>query len=202
MALIDATTIARIKLRYEVGSSSAKDDVIGETITSVSHQIESHLGRPLSEEARTEVYDVAPRALQVFLRAAPAASVASVKNRSTRSTAFSSLTALDSDLYVLDGDTGCLYFENGIDYSGPLALEVTYTGGLAADTAGLIAAYPAIAEAADIQVRELLRAYDAGTFRAGSLVTGQGQTIGRTSAFDLQPVVKSMLAPYRRLVFV
>lgn len=202
MALVDATTLDRIKLRYDVGGSSSKDALLAELITSVSGQIQDFLGKPLSQEARTELYEVKPRSYVTFLRAAPVASVASVKVRSELSVDFATVTATDADLYEVEAETGCLIFDkSAVLYEGPLRLQVTYTAGLAADTTALIAAYPQIAEAADVQVRELLRAYDAGTFRAGSLVTGQGQTIGRTSAFDLLPYVKSALGPLRRLVF-
>lgn len=156
MALIELTTSARIKTVLAIDPSDTTEDAwISAAIQSVSQRIELHMDRPIELVERTEEYDLSDRRRNsIFLRTYPVTEIASVKNDSSWD--FDNATAIDSELYRVDAENGVLYFALELD-PGPRSLKVVYTAGLATNTTELIANYPVIAQAADLQIAALFR---------------------------------------------
>jgi uncharacterized phiE125 gp8 family phage protein len=160
MATFDGTTLERIRLALLKDSDDTKhDSILSLLITEASAQVEAYLARPFLLESRQELQSVDdPRQISIFLHAAPVASVASVEFDSSGQ--FAGLeTTIDADRYILDLRTGemRLRFTPSVGFN---CWRVTYTAGLAADTAALIAAYPLIARAIDLQVVALYHRVD------------------------------------------
>ena len=193
MALIDATTLARVKLQLGIETADDTHDTIIDTmIDAVSKQIQSYIGRSLSQEARTEEYDVSPRMRTLFLREFPVTVLTSIKNSTDWS--FSSVDALDSALYHLISHDGRVIL-NFVPAPGPKAFQVVYTAGLATNTTNLIANYPDIVTAADFQVTDMWQKRDDPGTTVRAL---QGSREEFVSGYRLLHSVKELLSPYKR----
>lgn len=112
-----------------------KDSHLELLIRTVSSRIERYLARELEKGEKTEVLDV--RNLQrIFrLKAIPVDLSQSFTVKNDPDQDWSGTDAEDDDLYVVQAAYGRLQYKR--DYSlidGPQALQVVYTGGLAATT--------------------------------------------------------------------
>ena len=135
MALLDATTAARVKTVLGITDSN-EDTYLGVLITSVSQSIEEYLDRPIKNETQTEELDVDDREHhRFFLRAAPVSSITSVKNNTLWD--WANATALTSTFYHVNSTTGELFL-HASPAPGMKALQVVYVGGFATTTANLI----------------------------------------------------------------
>ena len=194
MALIPATTIDRVKSL--INKTDTDDDAtLTAMVSAVSQQIETYIGRTFDNSSsftdRLTVHD--PSQQEFFLRNYPVASISSFK--AANDWDFASATEIDTDLYDLEGDTGQIHTRTYFT-PGKRVLRVVYSGGLAADTAGLIAGYPDIAQACDTQVVALWRRRSSPQ---GKTMTGSGPgSITHEASYNLLPGVIAMLAPYRR----
>lgn len=196
MALVEATTVARVKALLDIGSS-VHDTVIAALIASVSQRFEGFMGRLISAEARTEEHDWPDnRRETLFLRAYPVTAIASIKNDPAWD--FAAADALDATSYHLVADTGEVHMRYPL-LPGPKAVQVVYTGGLAANTAALIAAYPAIAFAADLQCAAVWRRRSSPQ-GSTAVVPLQG-SLSQEAPLELIPEVVEALSPFRRLRF-
>lgn len=198
MALIELTTKTRAKLALGIADADTDEDTwLDIAIQSVSQRVEDYLDRKVEVAARTEEYDVANgRQISTFLRNYPVTSITSIKNDQLWD--FATATAIDSDNYHLDADTGEIHY--AIDLAaGPKAIQVVYTAGLAANTTDLITDYPVIAAAADLQIAAVFRRR--GSPQGSQISGGRGGTISHESALRLVPEVREMLNPYRRRRF-
>lgn len=207
---MDATTVERVKDLLDI-SHADHDTVLGRIVSAVSSRIETFLDRKLQTVERTEEYTLKPRQRKVFLRNYPLTAqsdVASVKV--SQGWDFAAAAAYDADSYRVDLETGVLYLpyapvQEYLGYnheSSPLAAQVVYTAGFAADTSALIAAYPDIAFAADLQSVAMWRRRDSPQgkeyqIRAGSMTANSSYE----AALNLVPDVIEALTPYRRLRF-
>ena len=194
--VVDVTTAARVKAALNI-SDSSEDTWIGLAITAVSQRFELFMGRPILIAERTEEYDVHNgRQMSLFLRAHPVSSITSIKNSVAWN--FDTTTALSSELYRLNASTGEVHM--GVELAaGPKAIQVVYTAGMAADTAGLISAYPTIAMAGDLQVTAMFRRRKSP---AGSSLSGKLQgSVSFEGQLKLLTEVSETLTSYRRLRF-
>lgn len=199
MAIIDLTTSARVKAALSIDASDTSQDTwIDAAITSVSQRIEMFIDREVETATRTEEYDVSDgRQETIFLRTYPVTSITSIKN--DPSWDFAAATALDSELYRLDGDNGEVHFRTELA-AGPKAVQIVYVGGLAADTAAFIAAYPAITGAADIQIAAMFRRRSSP--QGETIIAGRGAgQLKHEAPLKLIPEVRETLIPFRRLRF-
>ncbi len=187
--------------------STTHDAVLDRLIAVVSQRIENFIDRPLKSEARTEEYPIKPRQGMLFLRAYPLASQASVTSLKVATDwDFSAATAWDSDNFHADLDTGQIhlrYFpiDNYLGQNATIApgiVQVIYTGGLAADTPGLISSYPAIAYACEEQVVAMWRRRDDPASGSVSIDQYSRQI---DAPLKFLPDVVEALTPYRRLRF-
>jgi hypothetical protein len=149
MAQFLITTKDRVKAKRDITGTSM-DAVIDTLIAAVSEMAESYLGRRLLSTLRTEVLPLTPRRRYVWLLAFPIESVTSVKYAATRD--FTDVDAMDPSEFQLLQAQGQLYLSSISTWLNPGFVEVVYEGGMADDTAGFIAAYPRLADAADNEV--------------------------------------------------
>lgn len=196
MALL-MTTTARVTsiLGAGTGTYAAVDQVmIDNLIASVSNRLEAYLDRLTLSAARTEYYDQTPGMKSIQLRAYPVSTITLLEySRTWDFTTAKETLATPAD-YVFDADTGIVYLTKWREAS-PRSWKVTYTGGMAADTTALIAAYPELADAADKQVvHEWLRRTKLEALTASM----QGPQEGYPMAVDLLPVVKQAVEGLRR----
>ena len=206
MALLDATTKARVKGLLEITGTS-QDAVLDNLITIVSQRIEDFIDRPIHATSRTEEYSIKPRQTVIFLRAYPLVAqsyIASVKIAMNWD--FTSATAVTSTDYHVDLDTGMLnfnfipitnYFGNNMRVA-PNVIQVVYTGGIATSTANVIANYPAIASACEQQVIAMWRRRDQ-PMQKTTKIGDYGATVEGPLRF--LPDVVEALMPYRRQRF-
>ena len=191
---LDVTSLARVKDALGGVEGTSRDDFLETLITSVSQGLEDWTGVTLLSAARTEVIDVDPRTDEIYLDVRPVSVLTSVKTRISRQTDWADVTAIDSDSLTLNATSGRVIVDATL-YSGRDAAQVVYTAGFAATTAAFIAAYPALASAADAQiVYEFQRATqaDQGTQSA------QGGVSFRQSGLEWIPLVLDRWGPYRR----
>lgn len=186
------TTSARVKAQRDL-SGSGFDSFVDKIIAGVSQMAEDYLGRRLLQQSWTEIKQLQSRRRIVSLDAFPITSVTSVRYAPTRD--FSTVDPMDSSGYQV------LLREGQIDLSGIQTwfergfVQVIYTGGMATDTAGFIAAYPRIADAADNEcVARLnrMRAPDGSPQALNSSVAYQEQLAPLTDFY-------AALDPHRRL---
>jgi len=204
MALIGATTLARVKDLLEIPTATtAADATLSTMILVVSSEIEEYIGRPLQVAARTEQYTMNMHGHSIWLRAYPVVTVASVKvDRYWQYTA----TAILSTRYNITAETGEVYFLDSLvgsfrvtswDEKAQDAIQVVYTGGIGSTTAAVISAAPAISYACDVQVAEdWRRKNNPATERRG----GPSGGTTWTGNHRFLPRVQDMLYPHKRLV--
>jgi hypothetical protein len=203
---MDATTKERIKDLLDITSTS-HDDVLDRLIAVVSQRIENFIDRPLQSIERTEDYDIKPRQRVLFLRSYPLANQAAISSvKIAVDWNFDAVTAVSSNDYRVDVDTGRLHFNfypiqtylNSNTETAPGAIRVVYTAGFASDTAGLISAYPAIAYACEMQVIAMWRRRDE-PMQKSVRIDEYGSEVDGVLKF--LPDVREALIPYRRMRF-
>lgn len=191
---MDLTTATRVKVYLE-GADTSKDTLLAQIITGVSARIERYLNRHAEASERVEYYDLDYGQRRIFLRGYPVTDLDSIYNDPVDQT-FGSGTLIESTDYVSDTTTGVVAFHLARPLAGPRALKVTYTGGLGANAAAAITAYPEIALAADWQcVHEFHNRNAPG---ASSVSIG-GASVALVGGLDLLPVVKQALDGHRRM---
>lgn len=194
---MDLTTSTRVKALTESGGISAgtaNDTLIAQLIATHSQNIENYLGRKTLATSRTEQFDVARGQRAFLLSAFPVTEVTSARDADDRD--FASALAIDTTDYYLDTARGVIEFDGYQPINGAGTLQVIYTGGMAADTASFVAAYPDVAQACDMQVAYTISRKD--QLGAQSIGTQSG-SVGWAGPLDLLPEVKRLLEPYRRV---
>lgn len=196
MAIIDLTTTARVRALLGIPDDDTSADTnVGRLITSVSARIERYLRRSVEVAARTEYFDCDVGIYQHSLAAFPVTSLTSVKN--SQSYAWADATAkVEGADFTLDSASGVI---TQLRYwlVGSRTVQVVYTGGLAANTAAILSTYPDLADACEKQVVEEHN-------RRGSMLRKSSSVSGATEASEsvtLLPIVREILAPYRRPVW-
>lgn len=159
---MDATTKERVRvlLRMKAGYVE-QDELLAMLITQASAQVEAYLNRDLLAATKTEYLNMeGPEQRSLWLSHPPVSSVTSLAFDPSSQWDGSEST-YDADDYILNPATGemRLRFEPAVypndPASGFRSFRVVYEGGLAADTDALVAAYPSIAYATDLQVAAL-----------------------------------------------
>jgi len=200
--MVNVTSRGRVKTLLGL-TGTTEDDFIDTLVSGVSAEIAKYIGRPISEESRTEQYTVLTNGRQIFLRATPILTVTSIiVDPFWQFTG----TAVASTRYNIETDTGAVYFMDaivggfrvsGYESSVKNAIQVIYTGGLGASAGDVISNHPNIALAADIQIGEDFR-------RRNNPDTKQrgGPSGGRswTDAHRFLPRVQQMLATEVRYI--
>jgi hypothetical protein len=192
--MVLATTKERVKALAGGFTDATYDALIDQLIPVVSQEIEMYLGYPLARVQYTEVYDVNNRDEFVFLRVLPVVTVDSVKHSTEYDfTGVTALTAND-DYRATVGMTGELSLLS--DLAG--GLQVVYTAGMGVATANIIADFPNVAHAAEMQVIEELRRRNLAS--QSSAPGAGGQSHGYFREHGLLERSAELLSAYRRLV--
>lgn len=197
MAIVDLTTVARVKAVLEQGGKtwSAADALIAQLVTEVSAAIERHLCRGLKAEARVEDFDIAPGQRVLVVEASPIAASPAVVVRADVARVFGDDTIVATTDYVVRSRLGIIEFDAYQPAPGPGVVRVAYTGGLGADGTAIAAGYPDLAAACEMQVAAIVtRRGNLGS----SATSGGGGATTYTGALDWLPQVKALLAPLRR----
>lgn len=163
---MDFTTSTRVKEALVI-SGSGSDTFIAQAITAVSGDLERVMDRHAQQTARTETYAVKYTKNFLLLRGYPLDTGAALTVKVSQTLDFTDSDALTEDEdYTCDPVTGELrlleeYEPRRNPYSGmpiaPIQVQVTYTGGMATNTAGIISAFPELAQACDMQVVHLFK---------------------------------------------
>ncbi|MEA3225732.1 MAG: hypothetical protein U9Q07_07250 [Planctomycetota bacterium] len=203
---MNVTTLDRLRAHIDEKNWADGTSYLNQMIEGFSAQLENELGRYLETTSRTVYIDVLRSNQQFHLKGYPITSISSVVEDSARDFTGS---AVSTDLYdTTDGaySDGCLFF----DYCpnvGQSALKVIYTGGMAADTAAFIAAYPDLAWAAERQIFFWFqnRAITGFTGKDGSDMGPGAQRVIQTMTWmqahgDLLPEVWQAINKYKSFV--
>ncbi len=205
---MDLTTLERVKVGLG-DAGNQNDALLAQLITSISVDLERRMKRYVQSAQRVEVVPVVSGYRCFSLRGTPldpdsVAVVACPTRDFAGPEAFPYKANVD---YVVDPENGLVNILRLFDTRiigatlAPLApgfFQVTYTGGLAADTAGLIAAYPDLADACDLQVVHRFKRKDS----AGAVKQTMGGTESTsTGEYKLLDRVEQVCAFYRRTVF-
>ena len=159
---MDATTKERVRTLLRMQDDYTDQDTLLEMlITQASAQVEAYLNRDFLAETKTEYLNMeGPEQRSLWLSHPPVSSVTSLAYDPSAQWDGSEST-YDADDYLLPPATGemRLRFEPTVYVNDPAsgfrAYRVIYAGGLAADADALVAAYPSIAYATDLQVAAL-----------------------------------------------
>lgn len=199
------TTLALVKeaLSTDFGTSTSNDGFVGTLIGEVSTRMEQALERQVDQIERTEVYDFKPGQKVLELCNWPVTAVSTVKL--ARDGDFASADAREATTYLVDEVEGRLIFHTSAPIYSPYrgetyyqALQVVYTGGMAADESAFQAAYPDLVGAATRQVVHAFKRRDT----PGNSTQGSQRSFSRgaTTPYGLLPDVHAAIQRYRRLV--
>jgi len=161
-------------------------------VTLYSNSFQTYLNRETLAAAQTEYFTVTDGRM-FDLKAYPVTSVTSVYNDSSR---VWDTGEIDSTAYYLNTETGVITFDGVGLVPGPGVLRVIYAGGMAADAASFIVAFPDIADACDMQV---IAHYQRRSQLSAQGVSVGGGNVSYTSAIKLLPGVMAVLGKYRRM---
>lgn len=152
--VVNATTLARVKA-HSGDTATGNDALLTTLIDQVSRDIEKFLGYELEQKSRVEIRSPDVNQRIVHLRHRPVVSVTQVRVAAEGSWNFAAFQVLTANAdYRLSGDS--IYFFGGLIW-GRDTLEITYTAGLGANDAAVIAAAPEVALAAELQTNEEFR---------------------------------------------
>jgi hypothetical protein len=186
------TSAARVKAQRDITGSSL-DAIVDKIIAGVSQMAEEYLCRRILAGNYTDVWPLRARTRYVRMLAVPVTAVSAVRYARTRD--FSAIDPMATSEYQVLLGEGQIYLSGLSTWLEPGFIQVLYTGGMAADTAAFIAAYPRIADAADNEcVARLNR-------RAGP--DGSPEAFGTSVAYadELKPLTDfyEALKPHRRI---
>lgn len=148
MAILNLTTLARVKARGELAATARADvdTALTEMIASVSDRFQQYCSRGLNIESAVESRVLRGTLFPVFRT--PVVSVAQVRV-STSGRRADLIATTDFEINALGNGV------NVWDVPSGTLVEVTYTGGVASTADAFMALYPSIAEAATLQVVNL-----------------------------------------------
>lgn len=184
MAVLPLTTLAAVKAYANVtGSRPDADATLGRMILSVSQRLEQYCSRGFLIEAATERRVIHGALVPVFRN--PIESITSVRAAANGRAA--QLVDIASTQYeIAPNGTGVNVW--GLP-AGSL-VEVTYTGGIADDAAGVAANHPILQEACLLQVANLWQRHDKADRTGMTIGTGDTQW---SEEYHLLKEVKALL---------
>jgi len=197
------TTIARVK--ELIGELTTDQDVVlTRLIVSVSNAIETELHRYVGAGEYIETIPVWPGNHVFSVKAIPVAtSPAPILKMNSYRDFSGAIAQVEGQDYIVEYDTGLVRLlpsiigiqDRGSGYAiAPTYVRITYTGGMAATTADVIATQPEIAMMADLQVAYLLKRRNTP---GGNMTVGPNST-AFDRAYDWLPSVKRTLEMYKR----
>lgn len=149
---MDVTELDRVRNLLGVQTDETQvNTALLRLIETYSNLAERYCNRHFLQTSRTEKFRIVPGQERIHVKGVPISSVTEIKNDSSRD--FGASSVVDADNYSAEDpdDIGVIYFDVPLSW-GPAALQITYTGGLAADTTTLIANYPELSRAVEMQI--------------------------------------------------
>lgn len=194
--MLELTTAAKVKAMKGI-SGTSEDALIADLILEVSQEAEEYLRRYTLSTARQEVYElrVNQRYLSVDGFPIVGSRAIAVQYASTRD--FSSIETLDSSLYSVLAAEGQIHFHSIETNLNPGFVQVSYTGGMAADTDTFVATYPRIAGAV---TREVLNRWNRAKNPEGSLRSVNATSVGYEKPLAPLEDFYAALDHHRRIV--
>ncbi len=194
---IKLTTLSALKYALDEHdfSDASFDDYLRELITAISARIIDYLGRGVSEESRTTVFDIKLGQRKWFLDAYPVTSITSIKIDHQRD--FANATAIDSDDYVLRSYRNAAWIELLYDEApGVGVMQIIYTAGMGTSTAQLTSGFPEVEAACQSWIKAIIVKRKGGP--QGETVSVGGGSI-RKDELKMPQHVQDMLAHLRRI---
>ncbi len=201
----DLTTLARVK-EFIASSFSdvTQDSIIASAISDVSRRFVEYLKIHATAIERTEVYRVRKFARTVTLDGTPIDTAQTFEVQiGFNDTEWANVTIEDRTSFSIHAAGGFIEFvDSGTTVIRRARLvraanyvRVKYTGGLGADTAAIVAAFPDVALACDMQTKYLIeRRMSLG----GNVTTGQGGATEFQGEYMLLKDVRAALDTYAR----
>jgi hypothetical protein len=193
---MDLSTVARVKTLLGIAPSTY-DTELGQILTMVSAQAEAYMDRQAdSGGTETQYLDTMETGTRTVyqLQAFPVSSITTIHY--DPDLAYGAATLLSSDDYrvVRNGDVGQFMLLISVA-PWPSSLKVVYVGGMAANAGAFVTAFPDIAGAVDAQVAFLFQRRKEFGLEG---VSGAGGSISMYSPVTFLPMLRQVLAKYRR----
>lgn len=193
---MDMTTVTRVK-DWLPGYNGSRDTLLQRIVTGVSDMVTARLERHSEAVARTEYFDHEGDG-RIFLRGTPISTSPAPQVWFDNYATFGvSVAVVDSSLYTVDYEKGILVWSRTSPYLGPRSIKVTYTGGMAANTAAFITAYPQLAFAVEAQCRLMFQRADQMGATALSEAGGSVSFLGSVKFLD---DLEEQIAMHRRVL--
>jgi hypothetical protein len=184
MAFLELTTLERVKAYGTFTTvTPANDALLSDMIKSVSQRFEDYCSRPFLKTSYTETRIL--KGSRFPLLCTPVDSITSVKVAESGRRA--DLVLIASSQYEIAPDKNAV---NVWDIASGSLVEAVFVGGLAADTASLITAYPALDNACRLQVTSLFKRHTMPDRTQTDLGNGSTSWIGE---YDLLKEVTDTL---------
>lgn len=207
--VLDLTTLARVKAALNLQDvNTTRDAAISAHITAVSTEFAGRMKRWTKSERRTELCSFSAGRKSIVLRGAPMTLVHKVELSASDDFSASTPLVAGTD-YHLDLRLGLVHLRVTPDAvrrspsrwpEFPAQARVEYTGGLAVDTATLVANYPDLAGACDQQVIYLFQRTSKNALGSNSVLGANGETKFE-GVYKLLPTVEATLDRYTRRTF-
>jgi len=187
---MDLTTLAKVQTldKSYVDATQETLDMIEMLITSVSAMVEKYLDRTILIGTYTEKFNLTSYCNPFLVKAWPITSVTSVVN--------DDYTIPSSDIEYEAGRKDRVAINDNILLAGYGRLTITYTGGMATDTADFVANFPDIEMEVIKQV--LFEAARVKTVGVKSITIDEQTTTLETN--NLLPSTRRLLNSYKRKV--
>lgn len=192
------TTAAKVQeVLQQPSLSGANLALVESLIAGVTAAFERELDRCIERAERTEYFDVDDFQRYWKLRGYPVTAIASVEFDSTGQFAGDE-SAHDATLRRMplnDAEEYLLYLESPAA-CGPRVMRVTYTGGLGATTAAVIAAFPDLAMAATLEVANLYQRRSTLSIQSQGTVGADNQLL---VSLNWLPLTREVVARMKRV---
>lgn len=209
---MNLSTLERVKAATGNAEIDANDALLAQLLVGVSRRMEQRMCRHAQLVERTEVLEVGSGNYKVSLRGWPLTAGSEFELKASTTDDFASgesVVYVAGTDYVVNRQNGLIHLlrlpatkSAGILGTpiAPAFLQVRYTGGLAVDADGLIAAYPDLADACDLQVAHRFQRKDSAgrTSEKSGGLTGEAEHSGE---YALLAEVREVCDWYRPTVF-
>lgn len=206
--VLDLTTLARVKTALKLADAdTARDAALSQFITELSMEFASLMKRWTLSARRQEIVHFSAGRKTVGVRGYPVTTFHTVQLAETEDFAgVSNLAATDYHTQALIGLVHLRIAPQAVRRAPsrvpmhPAVARVDYTGGMAVDTAALIANYPDLAAACEQQVAYLWQRSQRNALGSNSTTGPNGETKFE-GQYDLLPTVRAVVDRYTRRAF-
>ena len=177
-------------------SDTSDDAELTTWMEGLSARLERFLNRDLKSQEYTEQFDSDGYRSAIWVRGIPIASTPAVQLWDDPDRTFAAVSKVASTDYAVYADEGRLQLDAGSFAGGNRSIRATYTGGYA-ETSNVLGIPDDLKQAFLIQLRYEWENRNKIGLTGQS--TGPGASVTLMEKFDLQPVVRRSLTPFRRV---